>query len=159
MTQLAGHEQLISQPKGDGKRSVRLELLGRRFTVRSDDDETYIGGLVDFVSEKLNEMRKASGRVEVDHIALMTLLDVADTLFRERENLQEMRDQLERSQREVAKLAKDNRALADREKELKRQVKERSDHLLKAIDKMAEKIGAAEATVGAKASPAQAKLL
>lgn len=65
-------------------RSVDIEIAGRRFKVRSDDDEAYIQVLVGFVDHKLEAMRRASNLVDREQVALLTLLDVADALFRER---------------------------------------------------------------------------
>jgi cell division protein ZapA (FtsZ GTPase activity inhibitor) len=65
-------------------RSVDIEIAGRRFKVRSDDDEAYIQTLVGFVDHKLDVMRRASNLVDREQVALLTLLDVADALFRER---------------------------------------------------------------------------
>lgn len=66
------------------KRAVEVELLGRRFRVRSDDDDAYIRSLCDFLNRKLGEVRRATNTMDVEQVALLTLLDVADTLFRER---------------------------------------------------------------------------
>lgn len=66
------------------KRTVEVELLGRRFRVRSDDDDAYIRQLVDYVNRKMMDMRRAANAMDVEQIALLTLLDVADALFRER---------------------------------------------------------------------------
>lgn len=66
------------------KRTVEVELAGRRFRVRSDDDDRYIRELTDFVNTKLVDLRKSSNLIEGEQVALLALLDVADALFRER---------------------------------------------------------------------------
>jgi cell division protein ZapA (FtsZ GTPase activity inhibitor) len=73
-----------SQSAAREPRSVDIEIAGRRFKVRSDDDEAYIQTLVGFVDHKLDNMRRASNLVDREQVALLTLLDVADALFRER---------------------------------------------------------------------------
>lgn len=75
-----------ARPQGAARepRSVDIEIAGRRFKVRSDDDEAYIQTLVGFVDHKLDAMRRASNLVDREQVALLTLLDVADALFRER---------------------------------------------------------------------------
>jgi cell division protein ZapA (FtsZ GTPase activity inhibitor) len=69
---------------GRPKRLVEVELIGRRFRLRSDDSDEYIGELVEYLNERLLEVRRASNAVETEQVALLTLLDVADALFRER---------------------------------------------------------------------------
>ncbi|MFO0724877.1 MAG: cell division protein ZapA [Myxococcota bacterium] len=66
------------------KRTVEVELAGRRFRVRSDDDDRYIRELTEYVNGKLLELRRSSNLIEGEQIALLTLLDVTDALFRER---------------------------------------------------------------------------
>lgn len=66
------------------KRTVEVELAGRRFRVRSDDDDRYIRELTEFVNTKLVDLRKSSNLIEGEQVALLALLDVADALFRER---------------------------------------------------------------------------
>ena len=117
------------------KRTVKLELLGRRFTVRSDDDDEYIQSRVGFVNDKLTEIREATGRIDADSIALLAALDIADALFRER--------------REA--------------KNLRRQVKERSQRLLESIERVSGLVGSeiepelAVARAGAKERSADQK--
>ena len=83
------------------KRLVEIELLGRRFKVRSDDDDAYIGELVDFVNRKLGEVRRASNLVENEQIALLALLDVADSLHRERQQGEAIRKRVREGSRKL----------------------------------------------------------
>jgi cell division protein ZapA (FtsZ GTPase activity inhibitor) len=105
------------------KRLVEIELLGRRFKVRSDDDDAYIAELVDFVNRKLSEVRRASTVVEGEQVALLTLLDVADSLFREKQRVEGMR----------------------------RKVRERSRKLLGTIDQISEALGTSDPGFAAEA--------
>lgn len=98
------------------KRLVEVELLGRRFKVRSDDDDAYIAELVDFVNRKLSEVRRASNLVEGEQVALLALLDVADQLQREKARLEGLR----------------------------KKVRERSRKLLGTIDQLSQHQGGAE---------------
>ena len=87
------------------KRTVEVELAGRRFRVRSDDDDRYIRELTEYVNSKLNELRKSSNLVEGEQIALLTLLDVTDALFRERARNKELLSSVKsRSERVLALL-------------------------------------------------------
>lgn len=82
------------------KRSVRLELYGQRFSVRTDDAEEYLQKLARFVKEKMTDIRSATGRVETSQIALLALLDLSDALYRERAKNKALKvDVLARSER------------------------------------------------------------
>lgn len=111
---VAGRNEEEARSVVTEKRAVKLELLGRRFTVRSDDDDEYIQGLVEFVNNKLTEIREATGRIDADSIALLAALDIADALFRERREARELR----------------------------REVKERSRRLLESMERVSSLVGA-----------------
>lgn len=96
------------------KRSMNLELLGQKLTVLSDNDDTRVRDLVDFVNRKLEEAKDSAKRAQPDQVALLALLNVAEELFREKQT---------------------NAAL-------KRRVRERSVKLLGAIDEVARAVDA-----------------
>lgn len=91
---------------------MNLELFGQRFTVVSDTDEARVRDIVDFVNRRLEEVRDSSRRVQTDQIALLAALNIAEELFRERQNSQGLR----------------------------RRVRERSVKLLGAIDSIAREV-------------------
>ena len=106
------------------KRKVHLELGGRRFTIRSDDDDAYLGSLSQFINDKITAMRRNTGKVETAELALLVLLDVTDELFRER----------------------------DHNDVLKSDVQKRAQALLGAIDQIAEQLEVRESVVAAAAT-------
>ena len=117
--------QMVDSPKSAGqtsrdKRNVKLELYGQRFSVRTDDDEEYLHKLAAHVNEKMLEIKAATGRVETSQIALLALLDLSDSLFRERA----------------------------KNKALKVDLLARSERLLNTIDEMASALEVKEAVVG-----------
>lgn len=101
-------------PAPSQKRSMNLELLGQKLTVLSDNDDTRVRDLVDFVNRKLEEAKDSAKRAQPDQVALLALLNVAEELFREKQT---------------------NAAL-------KRRVRERSVKLLGAIDEVARAVDA-----------------
>lgn len=101
----------------DGKRTMSLELFGQHLTVVSDNDEQRIRDIVDFVNRRLAEIKDASKRVQIDQIALLAALNIAEELFEERQKNQALR----------------------------RQVRDRSLKLLNAIDAMSRDIDSARA--------------
>lgn len=95
---------------------MSLELFGQRFTVVSDNDESHVRDIVDFVNRRLEEIRDQSRRIQTDQIALLAALNIAEELFRERQNAAALR----------------------------RRVRERSVKMLGAIDSIAQIIDAPE---------------
>ena len=90
---------MVGSPKSDGhknrdKRNVKVELYGQRFSIRTDDDEEYIQKLSKHINGKMQEIRNATGRVETSQIALLALLDMSDTLFREQAKVEKLRGEV-----------------------------------------------------------------
>ncbi|MEE2901608.1 MAG: cell division protein ZapA [Myxococcota bacterium] len=84
----------ISEKKSRDKRNVKVELYGQRFSIRTDDDEEYIQKLSNHINRKMQEIRNATGRVETSQIALLALLEMSDTLFRERAKVEQLRGEV-----------------------------------------------------------------
>jgi cell division protein ZapA len=99
------------------KKSMSLELFGQRITVLSDNDEDRVRDMVDYVNRKLEEARNSSRKIQTDQIALLAALNIAEELFKERQDSANLR----------------------------RRVRERSVKLLSAIDQIAEPRTNAEA--------------
>lgn len=109
----------ISAQPASQKRSMNLELLGQRLTVLSDNDEGRVRDLVDFVNRKLEEAKDTAKRAQPDQVALLALLNVAEELFREKQNTASLR----------------------------RRVRERSVKLLGSIDEVARAFDARDAVL------------
>jgi cell division protein ZapA (FtsZ GTPase activity inhibitor) len=118
----------LSAPAGSASRmrSMNLELQGQRLTVLSDNDEERVRDLVDFVNRKLEEAKDSARRAQPDQIALLALLNVAEELFRERQNSAALR----------------------------RRVRERSVKLLGAIDQVARAFDARDVALRSDTSTA-----
>lgn len=72
---------------GSVKRKVEILLMGQRFTVRSDRDDTHIDRLSRMVNEQLDDIKKNTKTVSSHHVALLAALNIADELIRTQEAL------------------------------------------------------------------------
>jgi len=59
---------------------IRFELLGERFTIKSDVSKKYFLGLVKKLEEKINEMKVKFPNLSNVKIALFAALDFADEM-------------------------------------------------------------------------------
>jgi len=73
--------------------NVKVELLGRTFNVRTDDDPVHIQGVAEFVNQRCAELQ-AGGPLPVPNVALLAALTIADELLKEREKNAAMRRKL-----------------------------------------------------------------
>lgn len=96
---------------------MSLELFGQRISVVSDADEDRVHEVVSFVNRRLEAIRSETKRVQIDHIALLTALNLAEELFEERDRNERLRRKVrERSVRLLASIDELARGLDDRKR-------------------------------------------
>ncbi len=69
------------------KRSVHVEIAGQRLSIRSDEGPQYVQELADYVDAQLQRLTqgKRASAPNVQRIALLVAIQLADELFRERD--------------------------------------------------------------------------
>ncbi|MDQ3071382.1 MAG: cell division protein ZapA [Acidobacteriota bacterium] len=67
-------------------RVVTVDIQGQRYPVRSDLDATYVSELADFVDSKMRLASRDSSVADSMRIAIIAALNIADELFRARED-------------------------------------------------------------------------
>lgn len=75
-------------------RTFEVKILGQRYKMRSDEDEEYLTSLAQFVNEKINEVQESTKTVATHNLAILAALNIADNLFK-------LREQEARSKKEV----------------------------------------------------------
>ena len=67
-------------------RVVSVEIQGQRYPVRSDLDATYVAELATYVDSKMRLASRDSSVADSMRIAVIAALNIADELFRARED-------------------------------------------------------------------------
>ncbi len=62
--------------------TVLVEIAGREYQLRTDEDPEYVAELANFVTVKVLEIKRDSGASALD-CATMAALDIADRYFKE----------------------------------------------------------------------------
>lgn len=62
--------------------SVYVEIAGREYQLKTDDDPSYVRELANMVSMKILEIKRDSGAAAMDCVT-MAALDFADRLYKE----------------------------------------------------------------------------
>lgn len=92
------------------ERLVEIKVFGQTYTVKTDAEEDYIQEVAKYVNEKMEEVLKKTKSVSTQNVAILTALNIADDLLKEKEKrialLQEVeaksRDLIEKIDRKVA---------------------------------------------------------
>ena len=67
------------------ERLVEIKILGQTYTVKTDAEEDYIYEVAQYVTEKMDEVLKKTKSVSTLNVAILTALNIADDLLKEKE--------------------------------------------------------------------------
>ena len=77
------------------KKRFDIKVMGREFSVLSDRGDGYVEGVVKYVNDRAEEMGNTSKDISTVNIAILVALNVADELFKLREEKEDFYSQLE----------------------------------------------------------------
>lgn len=64
------------------KKEVEIRVLGQKFMVRSDSGDDYVGEVVSFVDQKMNDVMKSSKSVASLNVAILAAMNIADEFLK-----------------------------------------------------------------------------
>lgn len=67
------------------KKRFDIKVMGREFSVLNDRGDKYVEGVVKYVNDRAEEMGNTSKDISTVNIAILVALNVADELFKLRE--------------------------------------------------------------------------
>jgi len=67
------------------ERLVEIKVFGQTYTVKTDAEENYIQEVAKHVNEKMEEVLRKTKSVSTLNVAILTALNIADDLLKERE--------------------------------------------------------------------------
>ena len=67
-------------------KKTTVKIHGHEYTIRADRDPEYIQTIARFVDERMRETARDAGQVTSLRVAILSALNIADELFRERES-------------------------------------------------------------------------
>ncbi len=81
------------------KRSVTVQIAGVRYALKTDEDDRWVKSVASFVEEKIRDVQKLARTPDTQAAAVLTALQIAEELFRERAGGSELRRKIrEKSQ-------------------------------------------------------------
>lgn len=69
----------------DEKNEVRVQIFGTSYTIRGQADQAYVQRVASYVDAKMREINEKLPVASVAKVAVLASLNLADELFRERE--------------------------------------------------------------------------
>lgn len=69
------------------KQEIKVEICGKSYTIKGEEEEDYILRLAHYVDKKMREVSQASAPVPSLNTAVLAALTIADELFKLREEM------------------------------------------------------------------------
>ena len=67
------------------ERAVEIKVFGQTFSVKTDAEEDHLQSVAQYVNEKMEEVLKKTRSVSTLNVAILTALNIADDLLKEKE--------------------------------------------------------------------------
>jgi cell division protein ZapA len=81
------------------KQSVTVQIAGVKYALKTDEDERWVKSVAALVDERFREIQKKARTPDTQAVAMLTALQIAEELFRERRDTSELRKRIrEKSQ-------------------------------------------------------------
>lgn len=90
-------------------RTIEVKILGQRYKVRSEDGEEYLHSLAKFVNDQITDVQGRSSSVATHNAAILAALNIADTLFKLREENQQLKKEVRERVKRVVKMIRSSR--------------------------------------------------
>ena len=84
------------------ERLVEIKLFGQTYTVKTDAEEHHIHAVAQYVNEKMEEILKKTRSVSTLNVAILTALNIADDLLREKEKRRMLLQEIETKSKDLA---------------------------------------------------------
>ena len=85
----------------DEEGTVTVEIFGHQYKIKGEADPEYITQIARFVDTRMREVSKGASVGSLAKIGILAALNIADELFRERAEKQELTDDVEDATRRM----------------------------------------------------------
>ena len=81
---------------------VEIKVFGQTYTVKTDAEEDHIQEVARYVNEKMEEVLKKTRSVSTLNVAILTALNIADDLLKEKEKRVALLKEIEMKSKDLA---------------------------------------------------------
>jgi len=85
-------------------RSVKVQILGQSYSIKTDEDDAYMKSLAGYIDEKLKEIYAAAPNVNQAKATVMAAFGIADELFKLRMQKEDIDRKIEEKTRVLSGL-------------------------------------------------------
>lgn len=74
------------------KKAVEITIMGQKFVVKSESDESYVQRVAVYVNEKANDILNKTKSVSSVSVAMLTAMNIADEFFKYKEKRTQLQE-------------------------------------------------------------------
>ena len=82
-------------------RTIKVTIFGKDYEVKGSTDEKYVENLANYVDSVMRDISKKSSAFSSSSIAILAALNIADEMFKERQQFKEYIEGLERELKNI----------------------------------------------------------
>ncbi len=82
----------------------KVEIMGREYTVRSDEGEEWVSQIAEYVNSKIKEVSENTKTISTLNIAILTALNIANDYFKLSEAQKQFKERFESSSTRLVRL-------------------------------------------------------
>ena len=86
------------------ERLVEIKVFGQTYTVKTEAEEDHIQKVAQYVNEKMDEVLKKTRSISTLNVAILTALNLADDLLKEREARAALLRDIEMKSKDLAEM-------------------------------------------------------
>ena len=86
------------------KRTYQVEIMGQKFSIKSDENQSHVNQVVHYINEKMKKIVRTQKVMSINDISVLTLLNVADELFKYKEEKELYRNKVIERTRNILKM-------------------------------------------------------
>ena len=86
------------------KNQVRVEILGREYTIRSDEGEERVRKIAEYVDEKLKKISESTRTTSTLNAAILAAMDIANEYFEAQEGRTNLHQRMEEIEKKSGRL-------------------------------------------------------
>jgi cell division protein ZapA len=83
------------------KNSVKVNILGSEYALKSDADPEYVSDLASYVDQKMQKLQQGSSIHQPLKIAVLTAVNISDELFRLKRKYEKLVKEIESASEEI----------------------------------------------------------
>ncbi len=85
------------------ERLVEIKVFGQTYTVKTDAEEEHIQAVAQYVNAKMEEVLKKTRSVSTLSVAILTALNIADDLLKEREERKAILQEVDKKSKDLVR--------------------------------------------------------